>query len=819
MNKKLPFFALICASFMVLAGCGNKGAGDSSAKPNTSPFSSVTPTSSTSSEEGEVASAAAKIASNATRDGVKVSASDLLSAASYQGNETLTKTRAFNLFYAAYHASMPEMIGIRKYGANVFPTPYSDVPSEATAAVKFLSDYGLLTHELDEKGEMVTTFNGEEAFASSSLATYIDRFHAYFGTSLHDDFANTVNYDYIYNNESRKDKTPDDDVYDTNIVSQKKVNDWVDSYYSGMASSDNKANLDRYAWSLVLSNYKTAGSCAGAYATYQQILDATDYASLFSTCASLYDKQGTDPLFSKIETDASMSLYGLSIGRVYAFMPSDINSTNFTSGSELYTSFVSQKTKAFKIIGIPETTAGDLASAMAKMLLSMIPLYEGYLQTLPAMEVYATTTKLGPQNFNLQDHLTAANVKLTPFDKKYSTDLGVAADAEACRYISRSPAAMHAFFESMSAENFLGAKAIALNNQILDYLPCNPDDAVVLLGNYTYSYMASTSMRERYFVPGLENGVITAYKETPAYRNNFALISKAILDLRQDFRRRINLESWLSDAGKAAAIKKVDQVKTSILASNDDASGIELPLPTYAYDTLYANIVAYQMNRFNYFRSHPDAMSFYELQSLCDPFTANATYSPNQNGITIYFGYLAAHNDFASMSTEQLYSDLYLCCGHELTHGFDTNGVNFDENGNPSTTWWGEADHTAYTNRVQSVINFYQGKEVMPGIMTNATTVISEACADCAGMRLTMDLAKNISDFDYKAFFTYAAQMFYSVSSVTAYYGYGIATDTHPFGRVRANCLVSSVNEFYDTLKIVEGEGMYTAPEARPHVW
>jgi predicted metalloendopeptidase len=64
------------------------------------------------------------------------------------------------------------------------------------------------------------------------------------------------------------------------------------------------------------------------------------------------------------------------------------------------------------------------------------------------------------------------------------------------------------------------------------------------------------------------------------------------------------------------------------------------------------------------------------------------------------------------LDTALLYSRLYLCCGHELTHGFDTNGVNFDENGNSNPSWWSAADHLAYTTRVQSVISFYQGREV-----------------------------------------------------------------------------------------------------------
>jgi hypothetical protein len=93
----------------------------------------------------------------------------------------------------------------------VISNPYTDVPTEATDAVKFLSDHGILVKETNATGEDIQTFNGDEDF-TDGLSRYISRFHAYYGISLKDDFANTVNHDYLYANPDTINKTSADSV-------------------------------------------------------------------------------------------------------------------------------------------------------------------------------------------------------------------------------------------------------------------------------------------------------------------------------------------------------------------------------------------------------------------------------------------------------------------------------------------------------------------------------------------------------------------------------------------------------------------------------
>jgi putative endopeptidase len=79
-------------------------------------------------------------------------------------------------------------------------------------------------------------------------------------------------------------------------------------------------------------------------------------------------------------------------------------------------------------------------------------------------------------------------------------------------------------------------------------------------------------------------------------------------------------------------------------------------------------------------------------------------------------------------------------------------------------------------------------------------------------------LAAKIPGFDYSAFFKEAAYLFMSTTSA-GYYGVHFASDVHPFGRTRANKMCASIDKFYETFNIVEGEGMYCPKEKRPNVW
>jgi hypothetical protein len=319
MNKHLTAISFFFAASLALAGCGGtKGASSASSlasNTTSSTTSSTTSTTSTPTSDGATLAAAKTIAANATRDGATCDAASLLSACSYSGKETLTKTRAFNLLYQAYHASMPDMVGQRNYGAYLIAVPYTGVPSEAETAVKFLSDHGILVKETTAAGAVINEFNGDEDF-TEGLGRYLERFHTYYGTSLHDDFGTTINHDFLYANPETVNKTSADFVDETNLISQSAINTWVSSHLDSMVSGTVKDNALAYKTSLYDETAKEANVCAGAYTSYEILTNPVDYSGLFSSCASLFQKQGFDPLFSKMDIEGEMTIMGHPFGTV-----------------------------------------------------------------------------------------------------------------------------------------------------------------------------------------------------------------------------------------------------------------------------------------------------------------------------------------------------------------------------------------------------------------------------------------------------------------------------------------------------------------------
>lgn len=831
-TKKIVLLALSVLITFNLNSCGNNNQSTSaSSSASSSQFissssasSAVLSSSSSSSivSDGESGLAANTIVENATRDGVTVTKKGLLERAKLTGQEKLTKTIAFNLFYLAYHEQMPEHVGYRKY-AMAGEVTYQDLPSEAKNAVDFLNDIGLLTPEYDEQGTQITAFNGDEEFSIEQMKTYLDRFHAYFGTSEKDDFANAHNSAYIYDNPDNKDRTRDDYFADSTIVSSNNVSAWVIDYATNkVVSKSLKTKISAFQKAYSDDSLKIALNCSGAFKAYQAILAPTTYTDFFSTCAGLFKTQRFDPLFSEEDTESEMNLINKSFIEIKGLSFDGTSEDMAEGGKEA--NMLEKSLKGLMIsLGFNETDSTSYAQEGRKTAYDIIIEHEKLVNAggVDTYDLFDTTEMLGPQKFILQEHLKESGITLSPFtaEELNSVNPMIPAGKSYCRALAKNNLWINAFFKAMKDENLNGFKALSLQNEAKLFVACNPLSAnQAVFSSFTADSLFTSDYLQKYYTTSLENLVIKDYMQTASYRNNLALISKALWDLRSTFKERINAESWLSEEGKKTAIDKVEKVRTFILASNDNGSSLVLSLPSYVDNDLYQDLCLARQAKMDYSLNKDEAMDFWDYQNEQTQFTPNAFYNRGYNGISMLMGYLASHGDFASLPKEELFAQLYIACGHELTHGLDTNGIDFDSDGVKNTNLFTSEDKTAYMKRVQSVLDFYQGREIMPGLYTNATTVISEACADVAGFRLVVDLAKKQENFDMKKFFVNAAQSFYSIASQYTYCMY-LASDCHPYGRARCNCLVSSVPEFYSTFDIEEGEGMYNAPASLPAVW
>jgi len=166
--------------------------------------------------------------------------------------------------------------------------------------------------------------------------------------------------------------------------------------------------------------------------------------------------------------------------------------------------------------------------------------------------------------------------------------------------------------------------------------------------------------------------------------------------------------------------------------------------------------------------------------------------------------------------------------GHEMTHGFDDQGRNYDLKGN-LTDWWTAQDAEAFKDRAQLIVDHFNNIEVAPGVHGNGSFTLGENIADNGGLNVSYTaFQKAKADGAIKGDmdgFTPEQRFF------LAYAGVWAANirpeeilrrtkeDPHSLGRWRVNGTLPHIDAFYKAFNIQPGDPMYLAPEKRAKIW
>ena len=170
------------------------------------------------------------------------------------------------------------------------------------------------------------------------------------------------------------------------------------------------------------------------------------------------------------------------------------------------------------------------------------------------------------------------------------------------------------------------------------------------------------------------------------------------------------------------------------------------------------------------------------------------------------------------MPVEELYASMgAFWIGHEVSHAFDSNGAQYDKNGDLNS-WWTEEDLAEFQKRVQKMDDYLDTIIPFGEYHVNGSNVDSEMIADMTGLQCALRMAQKVENFDYDKFFTKYAQMNASLDLYS--YELRILTqDVHPLNYLRTNVPVQQFAEFYETYGVTEGDGMYLAPADRLLIW
>ncbi len=300
-------------------------------------------------------------------------------------------------------------------------------------------------------------------------------------------------------------------------------------------------------------------------------------------------------------------------------------------------------------------------------------------------------------------------------------------------------------------------------------------------------------------------------------------MTELVGNLQKALGERIQNLDWMSDATKAKALDKLSTftVKIGYPDKWKDYSTLDIKNDSYYENMKRASQWAYA-----------DMVSRYgkpvdRTEWFMTPQTVNAYYNPTTNEICFPAGIL--QYPFFDMNADDAfnYGAIGVVIGHEMTHGFDDQGRQYDKDGNLKD-WWAEEDAQKFKDRAQVIIDFYDSIEVAPGLHGNGSLTQGENIADHGGLKIAYQAFKNATKnnpLPVKDGFTPEQRFYIAYATV---WGQNITeaeirnrtkSDPHALGKWRVNGTMPQLDTWYEAFGITEKDPMYIAPEKRVNVW
>jgi len=294
-------------------------------------------------------------------------------------------------------------------------------------------------------------------------------------------------------------------------------------------------------------------------------------------------------------------------------------------------------------------------------------------------------------------------------------------------------------------------------------------------------------------------------------------------DVRGVYKKRIENLSWMAEPTKQYALKKLANMKVLIGYPDEwrDFSGMHI-----GRTSLIENLVAAE--RFN---------NAYWLGKLGQPIsrdewlmfpqTVNAYHDPNRNVICFPAAILQTPFFDANAPLAANLGGIGAVIGHELTHGFDDQGCQFDANGNVRM-WQTDADRKAFDERAQIIIDQADNFEVLPGLNLKGKLVIGESIADLGGVELAHQvLVDKLGDKVAASEGNITPEQVFFINFATSECGQTreeklreyTLSDPHPNEHFRVNAILQHVDSFYSAFGVAESDALFRKPGDRAKIW
>ena len=335
------------------------------------------------------------------------------------------------------------------------------------------------------------------------------------------------------------------------------------------------------------------------------------------------------------------------------------------------------------------------------------------------------------------------------------------------------------------------------------------------------AWRRATNQVERFMGQALGKMYVEKYFPAAAKERMLRLVKNLQIALGE----RIAAQDWMTDSTKVNALLKLNTfyVKVGYPDKWIDMTKLSVD-PTKSY---FENALACQKFWNDYGIEHRAGKPVDNEDWHMTPQTVNAYYNPTTNEICFPAGILQV--PFFDMTADDAfnYGAIGVVIGHEMTHGFDDQGRQFDKDGNMHD-WWAASDGEQFKERTDKYADFFSAIKVLPDLNANGRLTLGENLADHGGLQVAYAAYKNATKnnplpvidgltADQRFFLAYAGVWAGNITE--AEIRNRTKSDPHSLGRWRVNGALPHIDMWYEAFGVKPGDKMFIPKEQRLPLW
>lgn len=303
------------------------------------------------------------------------------------------------------------------------------------------------------------------------------------------------------------------------------------------------------------------------------------------------------------------------------------------------------------------------------------------------------------------------------------------------------------------------------------------------------------------------------------------MMEELVHNLQISLGERIDAQTWMSDSTKKNAHEKLDKFYVKIGYPNKWTDYSKLTIdPSKSY---YDNVLATREFAVDKMIADKAGKPVDRDEWFMTPQTVNAYYNPTTNEICFPAGILQRPFFDPKADAAFNYGAIGVVIGHEMTHGFDDQGRQYDANGNLHD-WWTAADAKGFEKRAKLYSDFFDSIEVLPGLHANGKFTLGENLADHGGLQVAFNAFKHATANkplktidgltpDQRFFIAYAGVWGQNITDQEI--RNRVKRDPHSLGEWRVNGALPHIDAWYKAFNVKKGDKMYLPENQRLELW